>query len=166
MFREMRRKKQLLSEAEIIRILNNRTSGVFGVTGDDGYPYTVPLSYVYEDGKLYFHCAKEGHKIDGIRRNEKVSFCVIDKDEIIPEKFTTHFRSVIVFGRARILVEENERQFALECINAKYSPDFREEGLKEIEKDWDRVCVVEIIIEHITGKTAIEIVKKNQLSSE
>jgi uncharacterized protein len=158
MFREMRRKKQLLSEAETIKILINHTSGVLGVTGDNGYPYTVPLSYVYKDNKLFFHCAKEGHKIDGIQRNDKVSFCVIDKDKIIPEKFTTHFRSVILFGRARILVEDSERRFVLESINEKYSPDFLDEGLKEIEKDWDRVCVVEINIEHMTGKAAIEIV--------
>lgn len=166
MFREMRRNKQLLSQEETINILINRTSGVLAVTGDDGYPYTVPLSYVYKDNKLFFHCAKEGYKIDGIRQNDKVSFCVIDKDEIIPEKFTTHFSSVILFGRARILVENNERQKALEFLNAKYSPDFVAAGLKEIEKDWDRVCVVEINIEHMTGKAAIEIANKNQVSSE
>jgi nitroimidazol reductase NimA-like FMN-containing flavoprotein (pyridoxamine 5'-phosphate oxidase superfamily) len=166
MFREMRRNQQLLSQEESIKILNNRTSGVLGVTGDDGYPYTVPLSYVYKDNKLFFHCAKVGHKIDGIRRNDKVTFCVIDKDEIVQEKFTTHFRSVIIFGRARILNEDYERRFALECINAKYSPDFIDEGLKEIEKDWARVCVVEINIEHMTGKAAIEIVNKSLVSSE
>ena len=83
MFREMRRKKQLLSEAETTEILKTCTSGVLGVTGDNGYPYTVPLSYAYKDNKLFFHFAKEGHKIDGIERNDKVTFCVIDKDEVI-----------------------------------------------------------------------------------
>jgi nitroimidazol reductase NimA-like FMN-containing flavoprotein (pyridoxamine 5'-phosphate oxidase superfamily) len=159
MFREMRRKKQLLSNVETIEILKACTSGVLGVTGDDDYPYTVPLSYVYKDRKLFFHCANEGHKIDGIKKNDKVTFCVIEKDEVIQSKFTTHFRSVIVFGRARILTEDCERQYALESLVEKYSPDYIEEGKREIEGDWNRVCVVEVKIEHMTGKAAKEIVK-------
>jgi nitroimidazol reductase NimA-like FMN-containing flavoprotein (pyridoxamine 5'-phosphate oxidase superfamily) len=158
MFREARRKNQLLSQIETIGILKACTSGVLGVTGDAGYPYTVPISYAYQEGKLFFHCANEGHKIDGIKRNEKVSFCVIDKDEVIQKTFTTHYRSVIVFGRARILTEDRERRNALDCLVAKYSPDFINEGQQEIEKSWNRVCVVEIIIEHMTGKAAIEII--------
>jgi nitroimidazol reductase NimA-like FMN-containing flavoprotein (pyridoxamine 5'-phosphate oxidase superfamily) len=159
MFREMRRKKQLLSNVETIEILKACTSGVLGVTGDDDYPYTVPLSYVYKDRKLFFHCANEGHKIDGIKKNDKVTFCVIEKDEVIQSKFTTHFRSVIVFGRARILTEDSERQYALESLVEKYSPDYIEEGKREIEGDWNRVYVVEVKIEHMTGKAAKEIVK-------
>lgn len=159
MFREMRRKKQLLSEEEAVEILKTGTSGVLGVTGDDDYPYTVPLSYAYKDNKLFFHCAKKGHKIDSIVRNEKVTFCVIDKDEVIQETFTTHFRSAIVFGRARILTEDSERQSALECLVEKYSPDFVQEGQEEIRHDWNRACVVEVNIEHMTGKEAIELVE-------
>jgi uncharacterized protein len=159
MFRKMRRDKQLLSEKDTVEILQAHTSGVLGVMGDDGYPYTVPLSYVYKDNKLFFHAANEGHKMDGIRRNDKVTFCVVDKDEIHPEKITSYFRSVIVFGRARILTGDSERRFALESLVAKYAPDFVQEGQKSIERDWDRVCVVEISIEHMTGKEAIELVK-------
>lgn len=162
MFREMRRKKQLLSEAETIRILKTCTSGVLGVTGDNGYPYTVPLSYAYEDNKLFFHFAKEGHKIDGIERNDKVTFCVIEKDEVIQKTFTTHFRSVIVFGRAKILTEDGEKRHALECLVEKYSPDYIEEGKHEIESDWNRFCAAEIQIEHMTGKAAIELIKKKE----
>ena len=162
MFREMRRKKQLLSNEETIAILKACTSGVLGVSGDDGYPYTVPLSYTYQDGKLYFHCAKGGHKLDGIKRNDKVSFCVIEKDEIIQKTFTTHFRSAIVFGRARILTDDRERRIALESLVERYSPDYLEEGQKEIEGGWDRVCVVEVTIEHLSGKAAIELVKDKE----
>jgi uncharacterized protein len=161
MFRAMRRKKQLLSEAKTVEILKKHTSGVLGVSGDDGYPYTVPLSYTYQDGKLFFHCAKAGHKLDGIARNDKVSFCVIDKDEVIQKTFTTHFRSVIVFGRARILTEDSERQAALECLIEKYSPDFAQERRKEIKRDLEQVCLVEVNIEHMTGKEAIELVKNS-----
>jgi uncharacterized protein len=158
MFREMRRKKQLLSEAETIEILQSCTSGVLAVTGDNDYPYAVPLSYAYKDGKLYFHLAKAGHKIDGIVKNNKVSFCVIKTDEVIQKTFSTHFRSVIVFGRARILTEDSEKKYALECLVEKYSPDYIPEGQAEIEREWNRVCAVEIKIEHMTGKAAIEII--------
>ena len=83
MFREMRRKRQQLSPAECEEILRRGTSGVLAAEGDGGYPYAVPLSYIYEDGRLYFHCAKAGHKLDAVRRNKKVSFCVIDRDTIV-----------------------------------------------------------------------------------
>jgi uncharacterized protein len=160
MFREMRRKKQLLSDSESIAILRTCTSGVLAVTGDQGYPYTVPLSYVYKDNKLFFHVAKEGHKIDSINRNDKVTFCVIEKDEVIPEALTTHFRSVIVFGRARILTEDDEKRSALESLVEKYSPDYVKEGQRSIESEWERVYLVEVKIEHITGKAALEIVNQ------
>ena len=158
MFREMRRKKQLLSESETIEILQSCTSGVLAVTGDNDYPYAVPLSFAYKDGKLFFHFAKAGHKIDGIKKNNKVSFCVIKTDDVIQKTFTTHFRSAIVFGRARILTEDSEKKYALECLVEKYSPDYITEGQSEIERDWNRVCVAEVKIEHMTGKAAIEII--------
>jgi nitroimidazol reductase NimA-like FMN-containing flavoprotein (pyridoxamine 5'-phosphate oxidase superfamily) len=160
MFREMRRKKQLLSEAETIEILKSCTSGVLAVTGDNGYPYAVPLSYAYKDGKLFFHFAKAGHKIDGIEKNSKVSFCVIKTDDVIQKTFTTHFRSAIVFGTARILTEDSEKKYALECLVEKYSPDYIAEGQSEIERDWSRVGAAEVQIEHMTGKAAIEIINK------
>lgn len=162
MFREMRRKKQLLSETETIQILDRCTSGVLAVTGDDNYPYAVPLSYAYKDGRLFFHFARTGHKIDAITKNDKASFCVIDKDEVVQKTFTTHFRSVIVFGKIRILTEDNEKRSALECLVAKYSPYYPEAGQKEIEREWNRVCAAELTIEHMTGKAAIEIVNKGK----
>ncbi len=160
MFRPMRRKNQELSEAETIEILKTCTAGVLAVAGDDDYPYAVPLSYAYEDGKLFFHCAAEGHKIDGIKRNNKITFCVIQADEVIQKTFTTHYKSVIVFGKARILEDENEKRHGLECLVKKNSPDYIREGQVEIEHDLKIVCVVEVAIEHITGKAAIEIIDK------
>lgn len=115
------------------------------------------MSYAYSDGKLFFHCAKEGHKLDSIQKDERVTFCLIDKDEIIQEKFNTIFRSVIIFGRAKILTTDYERQHALEVILEKYSPNYVEEGLKYIKNQWSRVCIVEIDIEHMTGKASMEI---------
>jgi nitroimidazol reductase NimA-like FMN-containing flavoprotein (pyridoxamine 5'-phosphate oxidase superfamily) len=159
MFREMRRKNQLLSQEESIEILKSCTSGVLGVIGDDGYPYTVPMSYAYKDGKIFMHSAKQGHKIDGIMNNDKVTFCVINRDDVIQETFTTHFSSVTVFGRARVLTEDSEILFAHDALVEKYSPNFIKEGRKEMEKDWNRMLLIEINIEHMTGKAAREIVE-------
>lgn len=103
MFRSMRRSRQQLENDETIKILRSGTTGVLGLTGDDGYPYTVPINYVYENGKIYFHGARSGHKYDSIKSHDKVSLCVIEKEDIIKEELTTYFRSVILFGRARIL---------------------------------------------------------------
>lgn len=158
MFREMRRTKQLLSEVETIEILQSCTSGVLAVTGDNDYPYAVPLSYVYKDGKLFFHFAKAGHKVDSIVKNNKVSFCVIKTDDVIQKTFTTHFRSVIVFGKARLITDDNEKKYALECLVEKYSPDYIAEGQSEIVREWKLVNVAEVEIEHMTGKAAIEII--------
>lgn len=160
MFREMRRKKQLLSNEETIEILKSCTAGVLGVNGDDGYPYTVPVSYTYEDGKLFIHSAKQGHKIDSIANNDKVTFCVINKDDVVQETFTTHFSSVSVFGRARILTDDTEKRNALERLVEKYSPDYIKEGQKAIDKEWNMVCLIEVKIEHMTGKAAIEIINE------
>lgn len=159
MFREMRRKKQILSPEASIAVLEKGTSGVLAVHGDDNYPYTVPLSYVYKDSKIYFHCAKTGHKIDSIKRNNKVSFCVIDKDSIIPEEFTTYFRSVIVFGKARILEDESEIISALVNLINRYSPGLEYKGLNEVNSQINHLLIVEIEIDNMTGKEAIELVK-------
>lgn len=157
MFREMRRKKQELSFEESVAVLERGTSGTLGVLGDEDYPYVVPLSYIYSDSKIYFHCAKSGHKLDAIRKCDKVSFCVIDKDTIVPEEYTTYFRSVIAFGRARIIEGEEARRKALQILAKKYSPDNEEERLKTVEEELKNVCMLELSIEHMTGKEAIEL---------
>jgi nitroimidazol reductase NimA-like FMN-containing flavoprotein (pyridoxamine 5'-phosphate oxidase superfamily) len=154
----MRRVKQLLSNDEAIEILNKCSSGVLGVHGDDGYPYTVPLSYAYKDDKLFFHCAIEGHKIDSIKKNDKVTFSVIERDNVIQESFETHYRSVIIFGRARILTDDFEKRNALKLLVEKYSPDYKEKGQNAIENGLSRVCIIEVKIEHMTGKAASGIV--------
>ncbi|SCJ50192.1 Predicted flavin-nucleotide-binding protein [uncultured Eubacterium sp.] len=162
MFRNMRRSKQVLSQADSIAILERATSGVLAVAGDDDYPYAVPISFVYADGKIFFHCAKSGHKLDAIARNNKVSFCIIDEDQIVPEEYTTYFRSVIAFGKARILEEEGEKRSAIEKLAAKYSPNQEEGRLKEIDDQISHMCMVEITVDHLSGKEAIEFVKAKQ----
>lgn len=160
MFREMRRKNQALPGAVCADILRRGTAGVLAVAGDDGYPYAVPLSYVYAGGRIYFHSAKTGHKLDAIVRCDKVSFCVIDQDDVVPSEYTTYFRSVIAFGRARMLEDEAEKRVALEKLAARYSPDHNQGRMEEIEKSIKQVCMVELAIEHMTGKEAIELVRQ------
>lgn len=160
MFRVMRRKRQLLPQADTIAMLQSATSGVLAIHGDEGYPYAVPLSFAYEDGRLFFHSAKVGHKVDALAHHEKVSFCVIDADDVKQNTFTTHFRSAIVFGRARVLTDDGEKKHALECLARKYSPDYLEGAAAEIERAWERVCAIELVIEHMTGKAAREIVEE------
>lgn len=152
MFREMRLADNQLSKEETREILQKNTNGVLALDGDGGYTYAIPLSYAYIDDKIYFHGAKEGHKLDAIARNAKVSFCVVDQDKILPSEFNTLFRSAIVFGQVRILTDDAERQNALEAILEKYSPGFMDSGRKYVKAQWENVMAAEIRIEHMTGK--------------
>ena len=151
-FRPMRRTRQELSPAETEDILHRGTDGVLAVLGDEGYPYAVPLNYVYKDGKIYFHCAKEGHKFDALMRQSKVSFCVVDKNDVVPDEFATYYKSVIAFGRARLL-EGDEAARAVYDLGHKYNP-VPEKVNAEVNKDLSRVACFEITIDHLTGKQA------------
>lgn len=160
MFRDMRRNSQKLTDEESVSILQKATSGVLAVIGDEDYPYAVPLSYVYCDFKIYIHCATQGHKLDAIRKNSKVSFCVIEQDNIVPEKFTTYFRSVIAFGKGRVIEDTEEKINAIRILAEKYCPDVTKEQYNaEVSSAIDRMAMIEITIEHMTGKEAIELVK-------
>ena len=154
MFRKMRRSMQQLSREECEEILRTSSSGVLAVLGDDEYPYTVPLNYVYENGKILFHGAKEGHKLDAIRNHDKVSFCVIARDTVIPEQGTTAYISVIAFGRARIVDSKDELRLIAERISDKFSHDYMESFREKTEGylKADTLRCVEITIEHLTGK--------------
>lgn len=159
MFRSMRRIKQQLSDERALQILKDGKTGILAVNGDDGYPYTVAVNYVYSNDKIYIHSAKEGHKIDAIKNNDKVSFCVIGNDQVFVKKFTTLFRSTVVFGRAKILDDVNDKEEIIKAVTAlglKYNPD-KDAVEKEINKYLDVMCCIEITPEHITGKEAIEL---------
>ncbi len=173
MFREMRRFRQQISREECAEILRRASSGVLGLHGDDGYPYTVPVSFVYEAGgdglgTIGFHCAKVGHKIDAIRRNEKVSFTVIDRDEVMPKERTTKFASVIAFGRARIIEDEDELRRAANAVGAKYSRGFEDLYMQETEDTIRNgtLCCVEITIDHMTGKIGRQLLLERQRAGQ
>lgn len=155
MFREMRRKDKGISPEETLSILASQTHGILAVDGDDDYPYAVPLSYVYNNGKIYFHCAStEGHKLSALHRNPKVSFCVVEKDDVKPADFNTKFASAIAFGRTRVLTEGDEFYNAAILILEKYSPDYIESGKEYIEECVGKFFVIAMDIEHLTGKAA------------
>ncbi len=161
-FRQMRRKRQQLAEEESIAILQKATAGTLALLGDDDYPYAVPISYVYHEGRLYFHSALEGHKVDAICKCDKASFCVIEQDDVQPEKYTTFFRSVIAFGRIHIIEDGEEKLETARLIGNRYNPHQDEALQKEIENGFSRMLAIRFDIEHLTGKEAIELVKQHQ----
>lgn len=161
-FREMRRKRQQLSEEESIAILQKATAGTLALLGDNDYPYAVPISYVYADGRLYFHSALSGHKVDAIRKCDKASFCVIEQDEVHPEKYTTFFRSVIAFGRIHIIEDETEKLETARMLMNRYIPNQEEALQKELENGLSQMLMIRFDIEHLTGKEAIELVRRHQ----
>lgn len=163
-FRSMRRIKQQLSDEATIAILENATSGVLALVGDDDYPYAVPISYVYVDGKLYFHTAMAGHKVDAIRKCDKASFCVVDQDEVHGHEYTTYFRSVIAFGRVHLIEDQDEKVAAARMLGNRYNPNSDDELDKELEKGLSRMMMIRFDIEHVTGKEAIELVRGRRTS--
>ena len=159
-FRPMRRFRQQLSDDESVGILKKATSGTLALLGDNGYPYAVPISYVYAEGKLYFHSALSGHKVDAIRNSDKASFCVIEQDNIHPKEYTTYFRSVIAFGRIHIVEDDVEKLSAARLLSERYNPGDDEGFQKELEKGFAHMLAIRFDIEHLTGKEAIELVRQ------
>lgn len=158
MFRKMRRIKQLLSAEDTLAVLERCTNATLACFGDNDYPYSVPISYVYADGKIYLHSAKEGHKIDAITNNPKVCLTITDEDTIVSEEFTTYFRSVILFGKARF-AEGDEWMAGFKALVEKYSKDQPEEAKHKEISGCTQSCVIAIDIDHMTGKEAIEYVR-------
>lgn len=156
--RTMRRFKQQLSVEETEKILRNGKYCVMAVSGDDDYPYAVPVNYVYDGSSIYIHSAAQGHKIDALKRNPKCSLCVVDKDDVIPEEFTSYFRSVIVFGMAHFVESTDEKIASLRLLGNKYSPGIDPDA--EIARFIKTVCIVRIDIDSVTGKEAIELTRE------
>ena len=161
MFRDMRRSSQQLDREQCEEILARASWGVLAVLGDEGYPYTVALNHVYLDGALYFHCATSGHKLDAIRACDKVSFCVVDADDVVPQEYTTYFRSVVAFGRARVVEDEEEKARSLRALGNRFNPDPQATDV-EAAHGAARLHMVRIDIEHLSGKQAKELVKRGE----
>ncbi len=151
MFREMRRKDKALTNNEMLEILQTAEYGILSTIGEDGYPYGVPVNYVYHNNKIYFHAALTGHKLDNIAFNEKVSFCVVKDVELMPDDFNTKYKSVIAFGKVKE-VPEAEKKAIYVIILEKFSKDFMESGMEYMRKAGDDAKVFQIEIEHMTAK--------------
>ena len=155
MFREMRRFKQQISWEECVRILKEQPRGVLSMLGDDGYPYGIPLDHWYSDNKLYFHCAKVGHKIDAITAYDKVSYCVMDEGFRRDGEWALNINSVVVFGRMRIVEDDGKKLEICTNLVRKFTDD--EAYLqKELVNAFPRVNCLELAIEHMTGKLVNE----------
>lgn len=157
MFRELVRKNKKLSMEDCIQVLKTETRGVLSVNGDDGYPYGTPMNHFYneEDGKIYFHCGNMGHRLDALKKDDKVSFCAYDKGCARPGEWALQVRSVIVFGRVRI-VDDLSR---ITDITTKLSYKFTQDTAyiqEEIAKHAHRTLLLELTPEHICGKAVEE----------
>lgn len=162
MTKAMRRFRQQLPAEDIGRILRDSTYCVIAVSGDDDYPYAVPVNYVYDGTSIYIHSAAQGHKIDAIKRNPKCSLCIVDKDDVIPEELTSYFRSVIVHGKAHFVESTEDKIAALRQLGDKYSPGIDPEA--EIARFIKTVCIVRVDIDSVTGKEAIELTRARNRS--
>lgn len=157
MFREMVRKKKQITEEECIQILKNEPRGVLSVIGDDGYPYGMPMNHWYreENGHIYFHGGKAGHKIDAIRKCDKVSFCVYDEGYRNEGEWALNIKSVIIFGKIREISELDEVIDISRKLSYKFTSD-SEYIENEIEKYAKGTLLLELIPEHMTGKLVTE----------
>ena len=155
MFREMRRIKQQLSAEECEEILREQPRGVLSVLGEDGYPYGVPIDFLYQDGRLYFHGAREGHKIDALAACDKACLTVLDEGVRQEGEWWLTFRSVICFGRCHVVDDDETRLSVLRTLGMKYIPT-TEEMEATMARSAARTAVLEMEIDHMTGKLVKE----------
>ena len=151
MFSTMRRKDREVTGSVIEEILLQGEFGTLATISENGYPYTIPLSYVYYDKAIFFHCAKQGHKLNNIQHNNKVSFSIVTDVNLLPSEFVTNYKSVIAFGEASEVTGDGKED-ALRKLIEKYSADFIREGNDYIQRAQDSTTVIKIDIHHLTGK--------------
>lgn len=149
MFPAMRRNKAEMSKEDTTALLEKCDEGVLSTIGVNGYPHAVPINYVYYNDKIYMHSAKEGFKLTNIEQCDKVSFTVFSDVYIDEEKFTTKYQSAIVYGKAKIM--PGNKEILMELIK-KYSKQFLQEGFEYVDKSFDTTYLIEITIDHMTGK--------------
>lgn len=144
MNRSMRRKDRQMNQESALELLKRGEYGVLSSVDDEGQPYGVPVNYVFDDSNsIYFHCAKEGHKLDNLRSNPRVSFTIVGNHQIMDWKFSTAYESVIVFGLAEE-VEVDEKYQGLKMIAQKFSPNYMDEFEKDIEQAMIPTVVIKI----------------------
>ncbi len=151
--RKMRRHDKLMDEARVLEILEQADYGSLAVLGDEDYPYAVPVNFVYFEKALYIHCANSGHKLDAIEKHPKVGFTIVMSDKVIPEELNTHFESVVLFGKASI-VQDDDKVRTLRALGMKYSYEHKEVVESGIAKEMPQTTMIKIEINHMSGKCA------------
>ena len=160
MFRPIRRSAQQLPEAEARVLLEHGSWGVLSLAGDEGYPYGVPLNYCVAGDKLYFHSAKQGHKLDALAACPKACFTVVSEDRLVPEEYTTYFRSVVAFGTVRTLTDPEEITAAMLALSRRFVPQKGDtDHRRELERFRPALAVIEFTVQHFTGKESIELTR-------
>ena len=150
-FRPLRRIKQTASQEECIALLESAPRGVLAVHGENGYPYGLPVNFVYLDGRIYFHCAKEGHKLDAIRANDKVSFTILSEPVRNDGEWWYCFTSVIVFGRISEINDPEKADKILRALGSKYFPEGYDMET-DIIRNGPHALILELTIDHVSGK--------------
>ena len=156
MFRNIRLKHKILSKEDCIEILQSQDTAVLSLIGDNGYPYGVPLNYVYQDHHVYLHGAARGHKIDCITNESKACLTIIGQNQTVPHQLSTNYKSVIAFGKVRIIEDEFEKKAVFSKLVAHIAADFIKEGDEAIERLWKTTAAIEFSIEHMSGKFNLE----------
>lgn len=152
MKRPLRREDRRLDDAAAMALLERGEYGILSTSDEHNQPYGIPVNYVVMDGRIYFHCATEGQKLENITANHGVSFCVVGRTELIPEEFSTRYESVVVSGNAAIVADAVLKRTVLEALVSKYAPDHRTAGKDYIAKLMEKTAVVQISIDHLAGK--------------
>lgn len=157
MFREMRRKKREIDIQAAEALLHSERRGVLAVNGDNGYPYAIPVNYLYdkENRKIYFHGAREGHKADALLVSDKICFTVYGNESVREEAWAPFMQSVVVFGRCHFVTDKTRAMELLRSLAAKYYPDEQTVD-EEIQKSGKAAQVFEVEIEHLSGKEVQE----------
>nr|WP_312578531.1 pyridoxamine 5'-phosphate oxidase family protein [Sedimentibacter sp.] len=151
MFKEMRRSDKMLSNEEMLDIMETAEYGILSTMGENGFPYGVPVNFVYKDNNIYFHCALTGHKLENISYNSNVSFCVVKDVELIPDDFNTKFKSVISFGKAEEVTDDKKNE-VFKLFIEKFSKEFIPQGMEYIKKASSGAKIFGIKVEHMTAK--------------
>ena len=152
MFKEMRRKDKAKPREDAERIFRDFPNGMLALTLDDGYPYCIPVTQVYENGNIYFHSAIAGQKYEALIKEPKVCFTVTEKDDLQPGKFTTLYSSALAFGKASLVKEESETARICDLIVKKVDPNHTSEGSEYMKASMGKFCVFKITVEHMTAK--------------
>lgn len=150
--KSLRRDDRRLDDAAAMALLKRGEYGILSTSDKHNRPYGIPVNYVVMDENIFFHCAVEGQKLENITANTGVSFCVVGKTELIPEKFSTRYESVVVSGKADIIGNKMLKKSALHALVAKYAPDHTAAGNTYIDKLMDQTAVVRVSIEYLAGK--------------